>query len=88
MSGIQIKSHMSTPIDAGEITLQPISQSIHWIGKKSGVVWNRPYAIRVGHGQSTYQLPIRDMTRVYLVLLWGLTTIFSLVFLSAKQSKE
>ena len=88
MSGIKIKTHMSAPIDAGEITLQPISQSVHWIEKRFGLVWNRPYAIRVEHGQSTYQLPIRDMTRVYLILLWGLTAIFSLVFLSAKPNRR
>ena len=84
MSGIKLKTHMSTPIKAGEITLQPMSQSVQWIEKRFGVVWNRPVAIRVEHGDSTTQLPIRDMTRVYLILLWGLTAIFSLVFLSTK----
>ena len=87
MSGIKIKTHMSTPLDAGEISIQPVSQSISWIEKTFGVVWNRPYAVRVEHGQSTHELPIRDMTRVYLILLWGLTTIFSLIFLSSKPEK-
>ena len=88
MPGIKIKTHMSAPIQAGEITLHPISQSIHWIGKSFGFVWSRPSAIRVEDGQSAYQLPIRDLTRTYLILLWGMTAVFGLIFLSSKPDKR
>lgn len=91
MFGIKIKTHTSTPTQAGEITLQPVSQSTSWIGQTFGFVWNRPVAVRVGDGQHEYQVPIRDFTRTTLVLLWGLTAAFSLVILffrPAKRSKK
>jgi len=88
MNGIKVKTHTSTPIQAGEITLQPISQSIHWIGKSFGFVWNRPIAVRVEDEQAVYQLPIRDLTRLIQVLLWGLTAIFGLILVSSMLKKE
>ena len=83
MPGIKIKTHTSTLIQTREFTIQPISQSIHWLGKWGGVIWNRPYAVRVNDGQSIRQLPIRDKTRI-----WGLTAVFGLIFFSSKPKKE
>ncbi|HAY84715.1 MAG TPA: hypothetical protein DCY42_07265 [Chloroflexi bacterium] len=88
MSGIQVKNHTSDPIQAGNISLQPISQSIHFIGKHFGFAWNRPVAVQVDDGRAVYQLPIRDRTRLILVYLWGLTAAFSLIALSSKSKKR
>jgi len=88
MSGLKINTHRTTPIQAGEITVQPISQSVHWAGKWFGFVWNRPVAVQVDDGQASYQLPVRDLTRTALIILWGLTTVFSLAMLSPKSKKR
>ena len=47
MSGIKIKTHMSTPIDAGEISIQPVSQQTQYQahrarqpGKQSGAAFH------------------------------------------------
>ena len=88
MSGLKINTHRYTPIQAGEITVQPISQSVHWAGKWFGFVWNRPVAVRVEDGQASYQLPVRDLTRVALIILWGLTAVFSFAILSPKSKKR
>ena len=85
---MKIKTHTSAPIQAGEITLQPMSQSIHWVGKTWGFVWNRPIAIRVEEGETVYQLPIRDHTRIALILLWGLAAVFGLISMVSQPIKK
>lgn len=88
MTGIKIKTHIAFPIQVNEINLQPISQSVAWIGKHAGAVWNRPVAVRVADGMQTYELPIRDRTRLYLILIWGVTALFTMSLLSSKPKKE
>lgn len=79
MKKLSIQTHTGTPIEVDGITIQPISQSIAWIGRIWGMVWNRPYAIRVDDGEHTTQIPIVDLTRIALVFLWTLTGLFSLL---------
>jgi hypothetical protein len=76
MKKFQIKIHPGTPIQVGGYTIQPIAQSISWINRHFGFVWNRPYAVKVDDGQTTHQIPIVDPTRLGLILLWGLTGLF------------
>ena len=60
------------------ITIQPISHALSWIDKYFGLVWKRPYALKITRGEETVQVPIRDHTRIWLTILWGLTAFFSL----------
>jgi hypothetical protein len=81
MRPLQIQTRSGTPIELEDITLQPVSQSISWIKPKWGFVWNRPYALKVEQDGETRQVPIRDLTQIALVALWGLTVLFSLMTL-------
>lgn len=77
MSGIQIQTKTSQPIQAGEdsqITL--VSQSVSRIDETWGAVWNRPAAVRVETDGVTQTIPIIDVTRIAQVVLWGLTAGF------------
>ena len=67
------------PFTSHGITVQPLSHSLSWIDQFFGLVWNRPYAVRVTRGEETAQIPIRDHTRIWLTVLWGLTAFFTLL---------
>ena len=79
MRNLKIQTRSGTPIQAGNVTIQPVSQSVSWISQRFGFVWNRPYAVRVDDGQTTHQIAIIDRTRIALVILWGLSALFSLM---------
>ena len=81
MKNFEIQVQTGTPIKVDELTIKPVSQSFSWIGKRAGVVWNRPYAIQVQDGEKTIQLPVVDLTRLALIFLWGITAFFSLLAL-------
>lgn len=83
MPGLDIQTKTGKAVQAGDYTLEPVSQSISWIGKQAGAVWNRPYAIRVERRGVVQEVPIRDVTRIALVLLWGLTALFSIFTLKS-----
>jgi hypothetical protein len=78
MPGIKVQTKTGSAAQAGEYTLQPISRSVSWIGRQAGVVWNRPLAIRVERRGAVQEIPIRDVTLIALVVLWGLTAFFGL----------
>lgn len=78
MSGIKIQTKTSQPIQAGEDTrITLVSQSASRIDETWGAVWNRPIAVRVEKDGVTQVIPIVDVTRIALVVLWGLTAGFS-----------
>lgn len=79
MERINLHTHSGTPTTIGEVTIQPVSQSVSWIGRHFGFVWNRPYAVKVEQGGTVYRLPIRDYTQIVQAVLWGLTALFVVV---------
>jgi hypothetical protein len=81
MSKLEIQTLTGEPIKFDHITLQPISQSVSWIQRTWGFVWNRPYALKVEEDGTTRQIPIRDVTQIAFFILWGLTVLFSLMTL-------
>ncbi|MBN2045738.1 MAG: hypothetical protein JW757_12000 [Anaerolineales bacterium] len=81
MPDIQIHTHTGKPIELGKFTIQPISQAVAWINRSWGFVWNRPYALKVEHDGHTRHIPIRDVTQIAFVVMWGLTVVFSLMTL-------
>ena len=81
MPDIQIHTQVGKPIKVKNITIQPVSQAVSWINRTWGFVWNRPYALKVKNDGQTRQIPIRDVTQIAYVALWGLTVLFSLMTL-------
>ena len=81
MSHLQVQTQSGTPIELEDVTLQPVSQSVSWIQRTWGFVWNRPYALKVEEDGITRQIPIRDVTQIAFFALWGLTVLFSLMTL-------
>jgi len=68
MKNIEIQTQGGEPVVTNTVTVQPVSQAVSWIGKTWGFVWNRPYAVRVEQGETTYQIPIRDYTQTGFAL--------------------
>ena len=64
MRNLKIQTRSGTPIQAGNITIQPVSQSVSWISQRFGFVWNRPSALIVESKDGTQKMPIIDLTRV------------------------
>lgn len=81
MPDIQIHTQTGKPIEVGKVTIQPVSQAVLWINRTWGIVWNRPYALNVEEEGHTSKIPIRDVTQIAFVALWGLTVLFSLMTL-------
>lgn len=79
MKKLNFQIGKSKPVEVGGLTIQPLSQSISWMARTWGIVWNRPYAVQVDDGETTTQIPIVDHTRLALIFLWGLTIFFSLI---------
>jgi hypothetical protein len=76
MSGfsISIKKYSGRPVQSGILQLTPVSQAVilRTPGQASGLVWNRPVAIRVqAPGKETQVLPIYDRTRLAQLLILG-----------------
>lgn len=88
MDRINLHTRNGTPTTVGDITIQPVSQSASWIGRRFGFVWNRPYAVKIEQDDTVYQMPIRDYSQVVQVVLWGLTALFVLVTISKSNSKR
>lgn len=79
MKNIEIQTQGGQTVVTDTVTVQPVSQSVSRIGKTWGFVWNRPYAVRVEQGETSYQIPIRDYTQIGLAVLYGLTVLFGLM---------
>lgn len=88
MERINLHTHSGTPATIGEVIVQPVSQSVSWIGRHFGFVWNRPYAVKVEQGGNVYQLPIRDYTQIVQAVLWGLTALFVVITFRRSTSKR
>ena len=76
---IKTQTHEGAPISVDSFVIKPVSLSVSWISRRFGFVWNRPFAVKVEAGDTTYRLPIRDYTQIGLTILWGLTAIFVLM---------
>ena len=76
MSGfsISIKKSRSNPIPAGHLEVTEVSQAlvIRAPGQANGLVWNRPYAVRVQvPGEKMQVVPVYDYTRRAQLLILG-----------------
>ena len=81
MPDIQIHNVAGEPITLESITIQPVSQAVSWINRTWGFVWNRPYALNIEQDGQTRRIPIRDITQIAYLALWGLTVLFTLMTL-------
>lgn len=88
MDKIKTQTRQGAPISVDSITIKPVSLSVSWIGKQFGFVWNRPYAVKVEDGSTSYQLPIRDYTQIGMAVLWGLTAAFILMAVRKSTNKR
>jgi len=86
MDRIRTQTRHGAPISVDSITIKPVAQSVSWIGRHFGFVWNRPYAVRVEQGGQSYQIPIRDYTQIGMAVLWGLTAAF--IVMAVRKSKK
>ena len=81
MPDLQIHTLAGKSIELENFTIQPVSQAVSWINRTWGFVWNRPYSLKVEEDGHTRQIPIRDITQIAFVALWGLAVLFSLMTL-------
>ena len=81
MSGVKVDLKEGQVINTRGFSLRPVAQSFSArLGKRGGLVWNRPYAVQVlEDGEVVQQIPIVDLTRIGQIILWGVFVIFGLV---------
>lgn len=60
-------------IKIGDVTVTPQSRALVVAWRGGGIVWNRPWALRVEQDGGVRRIPIVDLTRVMQVLLFGVS---------------
>lgn len=61
----------------GEVTVTPQSRTLVIRGRHGGWVWNRPLAVLVERDGKEERIPIRDVTRIIQLALYGLSLVFA-----------
>jgi hypothetical protein len=72
-------------IHANGVKITPQSETIGIDFPLGGLVWNRPVAVFVEQEGETRRIPIVDITRMTVLLLWGLTFVFSVFQIAASR---
>ena len=77
-------------VTVGDLSVTPQSQALTVRLPFGGLVWNRPVAVLVERGGGTERIPIVDVTRVALLGLLGLSSVFSIIVfvLSARRRRS
>jgi hypothetical protein len=81
------KVSFGEPVYAQDVEVIPRSETIGLDFHFGGLVWNRPVAILAKTHDGTKRIPIVDITRIGLFLLWGLAFAFSIVWISTFRRK-
>jgi hypothetical protein len=80
---VRWQTYTGDPITAGDIRLRPQSQALTIrLGKGFGLVWNRPIAVLVEHGEDMERIPIIDVTRVAQLAMLGLGSVVTMLLIS------
>ncbi len=86
---LRLENTSAEPIVVGDtrITLQAQAFSLRL--PFGGFVWNRPTAVLVERDESTQRIPIRDVTHIVQIALFGLVLTFSVIItlLAARQRR-
>jgi hypothetical protein len=80
---IQVENNAGKPRLAGTSVITPIARSltIRLPGLQGGLIWNRPVSVVVTDKDGQEQvLPVRDVTRLAQLFLFGLALAGSLAF--------
>jgi hypothetical protein len=88
---LTVENRAGQAIPLGSNTLVPIAQVWHlklpWV--QGGLIWNRPVSIVIQDGDQQEQiLPIQDVTRQTIWLLFGLTLLALLANLNLYRSQS
>jgi ABC-type transport system involved in cytochrome c biogenesis permease subunit len=88
----EIRTAMGTPIEAGDLTVTPESQSLILVANvliwNMGVVWNRPAAVLVSRNNEQVRIPIINLTRIGMIVAGGLGAIAALLLLRVQSALE
>jgi hypothetical protein len=76
---IQYQTVSADPIVVGDTRVTPQTQTLTVRLPFGGLVWNRPVAVLVERDDGTQRIPIRNMTRVTQIVLFGLILSFSVI---------
>jgi hypothetical protein len=85
---IHVENMAGRSIQAGENQIMPVSQAVrlHLPGLPGGLVWNRPVSVVVTTPDGQEQvLPIRDLTRIVQLLIFGAAIVGSFMFYRASR---
>jgi hypothetical protein len=86
---LTVENRAGRAIPFGNNTLVPFSQVWHlklpWV--RGGLIWNRPVSVVVQEGDQGEQIvPVQDITRQILWLLFGLSLISALLARQANSN--
>ena len=85
---IQWETTTGEAVSVGDFTVKPQAQAVSVRWPNGGFVWNRPVAVLVQQGDQETRLPILDVTRLAQIGLFGLSVIFTTIFLMLSMKRK
>ncbi|MCA9995358.1 MAG: hypothetical protein KDE56_06420 [Anaerolineales bacterium] len=66
------EKQVGEPVTVGERVLRPESRRVGVVLPLGGFVWQFPTAVFITHHNKTTRLPVVDVTRTAVWMIWGL----------------
>lgn len=66
------EKQVGEPVTVGERVLRPESRRVGVVLPLGGFVWQFPTAVSITHHNKTTRLPVVDVTRTAVWMIWGL----------------
>ncbi len=66
------EKQVGEPVTVGERVLRPESRRVGVVLPLGGFVWQFPTAVSITHHNETTRLPVVDVTRTAVWMIWGL----------------
>ena len=85
---IQWQTTTGEAVTVGDLTVKPQAQAVSVRWPNGGFVWNRPVAVLVERGGQQTRLPIVDVTRLAQIGLFGISAIFTTIFLMLSMKRK
>ncbi len=85
---IRFETTSAEPIVVGDTRITPQARAFSLRFPFGGFVWNRPTAVLVERDGVTQRIPIRDVTRIAQIVLFGLVLTFSVIITQAISQRR
>ena len=79
------ETQVGEPVTVGERVLRPESRRVGAVLPVGGFVWQFPTAVSITHHDKTTRLPVVDVTRTAVWVIWGVVGIALMLMKMRKQ---